>query len=137
MKLLITFLLFQICSYGQNIVGKWKLISFHDEKMYYDIEKDSVFPKNHWNQNDSILDFVKNAFRNTSIELTEKKYFVMKSLIVGNQNSKFDLDEKNKIIILKDLYNDNQKIKYNYSVEKDILNLHFGYGIILRFRKEE
>ena len=136
MKLLVAFLLFQTCSYGQNIVGKWKLISFHDEKMYYDIEKDSVYPKNHWNQNDSILVFVKNAFRNTSIELTEKKYFTMKSLIVGNQNSKFDLDEKNKIITLNDTY-DNQKIKYIYSVEKDILNLHFGNGIILRFRKKE
>ena len=137
MKLLIAIFFFHICSYSQNLIGEWKLVSFQDEKIYYNIEKDSIFPKDSWNENDEMTIFVKNAFRNTNIKFTKAKYFVMNSQITGNRNSKYELDQKNSIIILEDENIDNSKIQYHYILEDYILNLKLADNINLKFRKKD
>lgn len=136
-KLTIAFLFFHLLSYGQNIDGKWELISFQDEKMYYNVENDSVSPKGYWNVKDNMSAFVKKGYKETSLEFTQNKYFILKSLIVGNRNSKYKLDIKNEMIILEEKDINNKNWHFKYAVENDILNLNIAEGIKLRFRKSQ
>lgn len=44
-KLVFIFLFLFAISYSQNITGKWKIISYEDEKAFYNKENDSIYFK--------------------------------------------------------------------------------------------
>src|SRR5690554_6642040 len=135
MRLTIIILLFQMVSCAQNINGKWKLISYEDEKMYYNVQNDSISPKDYWDEDDEMSIILKKAFKDTNIEFTENKHFIMKSHIVGHKNSKFKIDTENKLIILDELDINNEKIFYHFNILNDIFTLNLADDIILKFRR--
>lgn len=135
MKLTIVIFLFHMISYGQSIYGKWELISFQDDKIYYSVQNDSLSPKDHWDKNDSMLPMVKQGFKDTNIEFTKKEHLILKSLIVGDKNSKYKVDSKTNLIILDELGINDEKIFYKYKVLNDILILNLTNDITLTFRR--
>lgn len=137
MKLSIVFLLFQIISYGQNIHGKWELISYQNDKIFYNVVNDSLFPKDHWIDDEDMVNIIKKAFKDTSIEFTQKNHFIMKSFIVGDKNSRYILDSENNLIILDEVDINNEKISYNYSLLNDVLIFYLTEGLTLKFRRNQ
>jgi len=121
--------------YGQSINGKWRLISFQDEKIYYNVENDSVSPIDHFGDDDYIISILKKSFKETTIEFTENKRLILKSFIVGDKNSKYKLDTENSLIILDEVDINNERLYYRYTLSNDVFILNLTDGVILKFRK--
>lgn len=122
-------------SYGQSINGKWRLISFQDEKMYYNVENDSLSPIDHFGEDDYMISILKKSLKETTIEFTENKRLILKSYVVGDKNSKYKLDIENNLIILDEIDINNERLYYRYTLLNDIFIFNLTDGVILKFRK--
>ncbi len=122
-KIVLFLLLFSFNLFSQEITGKWKVVIYEDEIIYYNKSIDSLSAKStYFMENlDTLKMMAEQYFLSNTFEFDSQNSYTIVGPMIGKLNGKFEVDLKNKRIKVNELNKESDF--WNYEFENDLLKI--------------